>query len=80
MRTITQKFYTYVTRVLDGEAEFSITETGGMESQGWLLIDEREMSVEVEDVDYADVIKQKSIDAVLAKQERLNAELLELTS
>ena len=80
MRTITGTFYTYAILHNDGKVTFDITESGGMASAGWLLIDTREVNIEVEDVDYAEVLKQKQIDAVLAKQEKLSAELLELTS
>lgn len=80
MRTITQKVYTYVASVMNGEPNFIITETATMENVGWLMIDEREISIEVEDIDYSEVIKQKEIDTLLAKQEKVNADLLELTS
>jgi hypothetical protein len=80
MRTITQTLYTYVTSTNGDDAKFRISDTSGMEGEGWLLVDTREISIEVEDVDYSGLIKQKKLDAALAKQEAIAAELLELTS
>ena len=81
MKTITQTIYTYVTYVgSNGVAEYQMTETSGMDNHGWILIDEREISIEVEDIDYAEDSKQKKIASLIAKQESAAAELLELTS
>ena len=81
MKTITQTIYTYVTHVSGkGVVDYQMTETPGMETQGWILIDEREFSIEVEDIDYAKDIRQKEIDSLVAKQEKASARLLELTS
>lgn len=80
MKTIKGYFYTYAISDHAGGVDYQISDTRGMESQGWMLIDEREISIEVEDINYADVFKKNQIDNALLRQEKINAELLELTS
>ena len=80
MKTITRNIYTYaVLNTHDDNFTFEITTLSGMEGSGWLLVDKKEVSVEIEDVDYSVLIKQKRLDAALAEQERVAAEILELT-
>ena len=76
MKTVTQVLYTYAIQV-ETAIRFKITDTAGMDGQGWHLVDEREISIDIEDLDYSDEIKQTKINAALAHQEKLNSELLE---
>lgn len=81
METLTRKIYTYAVPNEDGSAYFSIQVLPGMDSQGWLLVDTREISIEVESADYyAKQMKQVRLDAALLAQEKINAQVLELTS
>ena len=72
MKIIKQNVYLYKTN-----GGYTSSTTEGMDvAAGWLLIDTKEVEFEVDE----DLIKQKGIDAILAKQESLNAQLVELTS
>ena len=64
---------------IDDGAVYTVTTTDNMESAGWILIETKEVSFDFEDVDYTGLLKQKKLDLALADQERINAEILELT-
>ncbi len=78
MKTITTKLYVYAVGYKDGTSDIRIDTLNCMESQGWHLIKEFEVSTDIEDLDYSDVIKQKQIEANKKKAELLKAQLEEL--
>ncbi len=81
MKTLIKTIYTYaVLNTHDDDFSFEVTTLAGMEGSGWLLVDKKDISIEVDDVDYSALIKQKRLDAALAEQELIAAEILELTS
>ena len=80
MIKVKQNIYTSAVLTKNYPIIFEVSTNPRMGDHGWHLVDEREISIEVPDIDYAEVIKQKKIDAILSSQEKLNAELIELTS
>lgn len=75
MKTITRKIYLYA-----HGSDYTVTTTDNMEAAGWTLIDSKDISFEFDEAHHVDMLKQNKIDALLAQQERVSAEILELTS
>ena len=79
MKTITQTMYVYAINYDDGDTLIKLSDMLGMESAGWHLIKEFEVSVDIDDIDYEKNAKDARLTAALAKQEAVAAEILELT-
>lgn len=75
MKTITRKLYLY-----GHGKEYTVTTTDNMEKAGWTLIASKDISFDFNEENHVGLLKQNKIDALLAQQEKVSAELLELTS